>query len=189
MLPGVVGLLMSTEAIKFIVGIGKVMKNRLILYDALDMSIRTLQMAKNKKCVLCGDNPSLRGFMDYESFVNASQADTAEKKTEETPVPTATVRELQQSMGKGNVILVDVREPHEWDMVRIKGARLAPVGDLPNGLDLLPKEEKIFVYCHHGIRSETAVRIMQEQGFLNAVSVEGGIDSWAKEIDPSLPRY
>ncbi len=178
---------MATETVKWIVGIGESLKDRLLLFDALRMRFQTVRITKNHNCLLCGDNPKVTELIDYQAFVNASSNGNAPS---EPSVPTVTVGELQQAIANDhNITLLDVREAHEWEIVHIEGAKLLPLSTLPAGLDSLPKDSKVFVHCHHGKRSEKAVQLMQQQGFTDAVSVEGGIDAWAEQINPSLPRY
>ncbi|MDW8437441.1 MAG: molybdopterin-synthase adenylyltransferase MoeB [Chloroherpetonaceae bacterium] len=199
-LPGVVGTMQAIETIKLIAGIGEPMLNRLLLFDALKMKFRELKLKKNPDCVVCSDHPSVTTLIDYEAFCGMPANDhhqNAELKQKETPMTSSnpneiTVRELKARLDAGEKpFILDVRNPNEWEIVRLDGTVLIPLPELPNRLgELRGKEEtEILVHCKMGGRSAQACEILRQNGFKNVKNVVGGIIAWAKEIDPSMPTY
>ena len=184
-LPGIVGLIQATEAIKLILGEGEPLVGRLLLFDALAMSFRTLRLRKNPDCPVCGVNPTIRGLIDYEAFcgVEAAPADGA-GEFEISP------QELKAKLDRGeDVFLLDVREPQEWSISRLEGATLIPLGTLPYSLGKLSTADAIVAYCRSGSRSRKAVQLLREAGFRKVKNLAGGINGWAETVDPSVPRY
>jgi sulfur-carrier protein adenylyltransferase/sulfurtransferase len=187
-LPGVIGLIQATEALKLIIGAGETLAGRLLHFDALKMKFREFTLRRDPQCPVCGDNPTISAPIDYEQFC----AGPNEPDWFAAPegVPGITVRELKAKMERNETFtLIDVREPYEYEIARIKGARLIPLGELGTRMDELPRQGTLVLQCHSGGRSEHAVRILKDAGFENAVNLEGGIEAWSVEIDPAVPRY
>jgi molybdopterin/thiamine biosynthesis adenylyltransferase/rhodanese-related sulfurtransferase len=184
-LPGTIGIVQATEAVKLILGIGEPLIGRLMLYDALGMSFREMKLRKDPDCPICGENPTVTELIDYEEFCGIPQANAAEKNG----VPEITVQELKQKMDAGEPInVLDVREPHEYEVANI-GVRLVPLGELPQRLAEFDQNENFAIHCKTGGRSAKAVKLLQDAGFKNVYNVEGGITAWSEEIDPSVPKY
>jgi adenylyltransferase/sulfurtransferase len=186
-LPGVIGVIQATEAVKIITGAGEPLIGRLLVYDALEMSFRTLKLRKNPDCLICGEHPKITGLIDYDEFCGV-------KPVAETPadvVPEITVTELAARLkaGLGGARLIDVREPNEWDIVRIPGATLMPKATVPDHLDELAQASELFIQCRSGVRSADIVRFLRTVGFTNVKNVKGGVLAWAREVDRSLPTY
>jgi len=178
-LPGVIGTMQAIETIKLILGIGKPLVGRLMLYDALEQSWRTLKVKKNPDCPACGKNPTIKAPIDYEAFCGL-------KEKPVSAIPEMTVEQLKAMQDKKEkFVLLDVREPHEFEAARIPGSKLIPLGELPKRLGELNKDEKYVVHCRSGGRSGRAVALMRQQGY-DATNVAGGILAWADRIDPSL---
>ena len=191
-LPGVIGTIQATETIKLILGAGKPLIGRLLLYDALGMRFRELKLRRDAECPVCGDHPTVRELIDYEQFCGiAKPADAAVAGSPADPE--TTVEELKATMDSGGpLMLVDVREPQEWAICRIPGAKLIPLGQVPSRLAELRAESAgrpIVVHCKSGVRSARAVTLLQEAGIANAKNLKGGILAWIDRIDPTLPRY
>ena len=181
-LPGVIGTLQALEAIKLVLGIGEPLIGRLVLFDALRLQFREVELRKDPDCPLCGAHPTITGLIDYEAFCGVGTATPAELEV------TATGLAGEMKSGRA-VTLLDVREPVEWDIVHLDGATLIPLMTLPARIAELDPRAELVVYCHHGMRSLQAVEFLRAAGFHHARSLAGGIDAWAEEIDPSLNRY
>jgi sulfur-carrier protein adenylyltransferase/sulfurtransferase len=187
-LPGIIGLIQATEALKLIIGAGETLAGRLLHFDALKMKFREFNLRRDPACPVCGDAPSIFAPIDYEEFCAGPAA--ADWFTAPEGMPAISVRELKSRMDdKEGLILIDVREPYEYEIASIDGSRLIPLGELETHLDELPRTGTLVLQCHSGARSEHAVRVLREAGFENAVNLEGGIDAWSVEIDPAVPRY
>ncbi len=185
-LPGIIGTIQATEAIKLILGIGQPLIGRLLLLDALSMQFRQLKLRKNPECPMCGEQPTLHQLIDYEEFCGVRIRPTGE---EDQTVPHISVQDLKQRLDDGeDIFVLDVREPHEYELVNM-GGYLIPLGDLPNRVNELDSSREIVVHCHHGGRSARAVRFLHELGFRKIANLAGGIDEWAAHIDRRLPRY
>lgn len=188
-LPGTIGLIQATEAIKLIVGIGRLLIGRLIVYDALQMTFRELKLKKDPGCPVCGENPTITKLIDYEAFCGLGRGGTM---TEQSNVVDITVEELNAKLkGGDDFILIDVREPFEYEIARIEGARLIPLSAIESRVEELEpfKDKEIVAHCHHGGRSRRALEFLASRGFKNLKNVAGGIDEWSLKIDPSVPRY
>jgi adenylyltransferase/sulfurtransferase len=183
-LPGIIGSIQALETIKWIIGAGDSLVGRLLLFDALKLRFRELQLRKDPSCPVCGEQPTIRELIDYEAFcgIGAEPAyDGPEVTAEELS------REMQQ---KGpELVLIDVREPHEWEIAHIEGARLIPLGQLPERLGELDGHAEIVTHCHHGVRSMKALQLLKGAGFNRVRSLAGGIDAWADRIEVGMPRY
>jgi molybdopterin/thiamine biosynthesis adenylyltransferase/rhodanese-related sulfurtransferase len=188
-LPGTIGLVQATVAVKLILGRGRPLIGRLLLYDALEMKFRELKLRKNSKCPLCGENPTIKALIDYDQFCGitppaAAAAASKEKAVEMTP------EELKARVDGGTTpIIVDVREPHEFDICRIPGSILIPLGQIPTRMNELDKDAEIVVHCKMGGRSAKAVDQMRKAGFKRVANLTGGINRWAEKVDPKMPRY
>jgi adenylyltransferase/sulfurtransferase len=187
-LPGVVGTLQAVEAIKLILGEGDPLVGNLLLFDALKMDFRKLNLRKDPDCVLCGHHVTSRELVDYEEFcgIPTDEADEGSNVS----VPTIRAEELKTRLDRReDVVLLDVREPVEWQIVKMEGAELIPLGRLPQEVHRLNTADEMVVYCKIGARSARAVQFLRETGFRKVKNLEGGIDAWAQRVDPSLPRY
>ena len=183
-LPGIVGTIQANETIKLLLGIGKSLAGRLLLFDALALEFREMKLRKNPDCPVCGKNPTVRELIDYEAFCGIPSA--AENGLGEFEI---TVDDLKKSLDKGeDVLVLDVREPHEYEIVNM-GGRLIPLGELPSRAKELDSARNIVIHCHSGGRSRRAVEFLKDLGFRKVKNLVGGIDEWAEKIDPSLPRY
>ncbi len=182
-LPGIVGTLQATEVIKCILGIGDSLIGRLLLFDALEMRFRELKVRRDPACPVCGDDPSIR---DLAEVGQTCAAPSAGPDTDHE----ISVAELKQRLDQGErPILLDVRTPQEWAICRLDGAELIPMQELSGRIEELDPDSEIVVYCHIGGRSRMAVAFLRQQGFDGARNLTGGIDSWAVEIEPGMPRY
>ena len=192
-LPGLVGVIQATETIKLILGIGEPLIGRLLLVDALSMKFRTLKLRKNPDCPVCGTHPTLTELIDYDQFCGISPAKPeAANAPEKDGIPQLTVQDYKRKLDAGEKpFLLDVREPYEYEISKIEGSTLIPLGEVGSRLnELVPhKEEEIVVQCRSGARSQTAALQLKEAGFKHVVNLVGGINAWATEIDPSLPTY
>ena len=190
-LPGVIGVIQAIEAVKLIIGRGDSLMGRLLLFDALQMKFRELRLRRNPNCPLCGDRPTIRELIDYEQFCGIIRGgEEPSLKSAETAIDEISVMELKARLDrKENFVLIDVREPSEFDICRIPGSKLIPLGDLDKRINELSPENEILVHCKSGGRSRKAVRHLQQAGFKRLKNVTGGILAWADEIDPTVPKY
>ena len=180
-LPGIIGLLQAIETIKLIVGIGEPLIGRLLYFDALKVKFRELNLRRDARCPVCGENPTIFSPIDYEQFCDVPGDET---------IPAMSAHELKRKMDAHEAFeLIDVREPFEYEIARIDGSKLIPLGEIAERTDELQREQTIVVHCHSGGRSAEAVRLLQQRGFTNVYNLEGGIDSWSDEIDPGVPKY
>jgi adenylyltransferase/sulfurtransferase len=184
-LPGTVGLIQATETVKLILGIGEPLVGRLLLYDALGMKFRELKLRRNVECPVCGDHPTITKLIDYHQFCGVPQQPEAPKVVAGDIDPT----EVKARLDRGdNFQLIDVREPHEYQIARIPGARLIPLGELPKRLNELDPSVEVVAHCKSGMRSAKAVELLKQNGF-NARNMKGGILAWSDQVDPSVPKY
>ena len=183
-----IGSIQVNEAIKVITGIGDPLVGRLMIYDALEMTYRSVQVRKDPECPVCGKNPTITGLIDYEAFCGA----VSEQAQQAAQGSTITARDLKAMMDADeNIFVVDVREPNEYEIVSIPGATLIPKGEFISGaaLEKLPQDKRIVLHCKSGVRSAEALAIVKDAGFSDAVHVGGGVLAWVSQIDPSLPTY
>ncbi len=190
-LPGVIGLIQATEVVKLILGKGETLIGRLMIFDALAMKFRELKLRKDKDCPICGDNPTITELIDYELFCGIPSAAEAEAESATLEIP---VEEVKLKLdGSEKFTLVDVREPSEYDICRIDGSVLIPLGKIeemkPQNLNGLSQNDEIILHCKAGMRSLKAVKALKKIGFENVKSMAGGIEEWSEKIDPSVPRY
>lgn len=186
-LPGIIGTIQATEAIKLIIGQGSPLIGRLMLFDALEMRFRELKLRKNPNCPVCGDNPTVTELIDYQMFCGVS-TQPAGLPAEERITPSEVATLIANGNGE-RPFLLDVREPHEWDIVHLDDAHLISVNTLAGHLDELPRDQPIVVYCKTGGRSARALQLLKDAGFRNMRNMDGGITRWATEVDTSLPTY
>lgn len=189
-LPGVIGLIQATEAVKLIVGIGRTLIGRLLVYDALQMSFRELKLRKDPECPVCGPNPTVTELIDYEQFCGLGRGQT--EKSEGGVINQISVQDLKNKLDKKeDILLLDVREDFEYKIANIKGSRLIPLSQIEIRLSELEayKGKTVVAHCHHGGRSQRALEFLESKGFRNLHNVTGGIDEWSLQIDPAVPRY
>jgi adenylyltransferase/sulfurtransferase len=187
-LPALIGSIQATETVKLLIGKGETLSGRLVLYDALNMRFRELKLRRNPECPVCGDHPTVRKLIDYEQFCGIPQQQEATMA--ESGVPEITVTDLKAKLDAGdNVFVLDVREPHEYDIARLEGTTLIPLGQLPSRVNELNTADDIVVHCKSGMRSAKAVGFLQKAGFQKVKNLKGGILAWSDQIDPSVPKY
>ena len=187
-LPAVIGSIQATEAVKIILGKGDSLSGRLLLYDALNMRFRELRLRRNPDCPVCGDNPTVRELIDYQQFCGIPQQAAEEAAQERLPEITPVALKERLDEGEG-VFVLDVREPHEFEIARIPGTTLIPLGTLPQHVHELDSTADIVVHCKSGFRSGKAQRLLKEMGFSRVTNLTGGILRWSDEVDPSVPKY
>lgn len=196
-LPGIVGTMQATEAVKLILGAGETMKNRLLLFDALAMEFTELKLRKNQNCKVCGDNPSVTELIDYEQFCGMPAHDHSSYNNGVVEESDVEVRQmspttLKERLDNGDELFVlDVREAHEWEISNLEqhGAVLIPKSVIAQRIDELDPSKEIVVHCRTGGRSAAVIRALAPLGFTNLWNLDGGINRWAKEVDLSLPTY
>ncbi len=187
-LPGVIGSIQATEALKLILGIGEPLIGKLLLYDALDMSFQTVKLKKNLECKVCGENPEITELIDYEDFCGMPAHDhDAGSAGEDWDI---TAEDLAARLKEGvDLRLIDVREPHEQEISNLDGSELIPLGQFASRLSELDSAQEIVLYCKSGTRSTRALEILVSAGFKKVKNLKHGINAWAIAIDPSLPLY
>jgi molybdopterin/thiamine biosynthesis adenylyltransferase/rhodanese-related sulfurtransferase len=194
-LPGIVGSIQAAEALKLLLGVGEPMVGRILLFDALRMRFRELRLCKDPECPVCGEHPTIRELIDYERFCGVPQGSGTTNGTamaNENDVPEITPTELKARLDRGDrLTIVDVREPHEWEIGNLAqhGARLIPLGEVPERVEEIDPEEEIVLQCRSGARSARALRYLREQGYPRLWNLKGGILAWSDEVDPSIPKY
>ena len=189
-LPGVIGTLQATEAIKVILGVGEPLIGRFLIFDALKMRFRELKLRKDPDCQVCGEHPTVTQLIDYEQFCGITPGATAAATSSTEDGDEATVEELKTRLDRHeSFLLLDVRQPQEFEICRIPGSVLIPLGDLPSRLSELEGRDDMIVHCKSGVRSGKAVRLLREAGYSKARNLKGGILAWINRIDPTLPKY
>jgi len=185
-LPGIIGTLQATEALKWILNIGESLVGRLLQVNALSMKFREFHLRQSPRCPLCSALPAIRELIDSEESCRL----LSPMNNPISPVPSIAVEELEKKLRSGNpLVLIDVREPFEYEICHLQGARLMPLGSLPLELSALKREQEVYVYCRSGGRSAQAVEFLGNNGFAKVFNVEGGILAWADRIDPTLQKY
>ena len=187
-LPGIIGVIQATEAVKLIIGKGEPLVGRLMLYDALAMKFRELKLRRNPECPLCGDHPTIHKLIDYQQFCGIPAHPPApEPGVSETEIEAPA---LKVRMDRGDsFVLVDVREPHEFQIGRIPSSRLIPLGELAKRVNELSVADDIVVHCKSGVRSAKAMDFLKQSGFKRVKNLKGGILAWSDKVDPSVPKY
>jgi len=185
-LPGIVGCIQAMETIKLIIGRGQPLIGRLLLFDALGMKFRELKLRKNPECPVCGEHPTVTKLIDYDQFCGVR----GEDHVVPVAVPEITARDVKKMMDdKKPFVLVDVREPHEFQICRIPGSILMPLGDVPKRMNELNSADEIVVHCRSGQRSAQAVGLLMKAGFRKIHNLKGGVLAWSDQVDPSMPKY
>jgi len=183
-LPGIIGTTQATEALKLILGQGEPLIGRLLLYDALEMTFDELVLRKDPDCPVCGLKPSVTELIDYVQFYGLDPAEALETVWEISPL------ELKEGLENGSrLALVDVREPHEWDIVHLEGALLISQNELMARMNELDSSDEIVLYCRSGQRSSRALNLLRDAGFRRLKNLRGSINAWSRSVDPSLPEY
>jgi sulfur-carrier protein adenylyltransferase/sulfurtransferase len=194
-LPGIVGAIQANETIKLILGGGEPLINRLLLFDAWKLRFRELKLRKDPECPVCGERPTVRELIDYEEFCGlrppAAQAAQPDTATEEKRMEEITATELKERLDRGDDIqLIDVREPNEYDIARIPGTKLIPLGQVASRIEEIDEARETVVHCKGGVRSARAIEALTRAGFKGKlVNLKGGITAWSNEVDPSVPKY
>jgi adenylyltransferase/sulfurtransferase len=184
-LPGIIGSLQALETIKLIVGVGETLVGRLLLFDARKLQFRELALTKDPECPVCGTHPTVTALIDYEAFCGVGEEGRGTRDGVEIE-PSELKREWATNP---DLVVLDVREPHEYEIARIDGARLIPLSELPGRLRELDGRAEIVTHCHHGVRSLQALALLKGAGFAKVRSLQGGIDAWSVAVDPEVPRY
>jgi sulfur-carrier protein adenylyltransferase/sulfurtransferase len=183
-----IGSIQVNEAIKVITGIGETLSGRLMIYDALEMSYRTVRVRKDPECAICGKNPTITELIDYDAFCGVLSQDAMQAASGST----ITATELKDMLDReDDIFLIDVREPNEYEIVSIPGATLIPKDQILSGaaLERLPQDKRIVLHCKSGARSAECLAVLKNAGFSDAVHVGGGVLAWVNQVDPSLPTY
>ena len=188
-MPGIIGTIQATETIKLILGTGEPLIGRFLIFDALRMKFRELKLRKDEDCPVCGTHPTVTELIDYEQFCGVgprSESDTLAGTTTDDITP----RELKERLDRGEpIVVVDVREPQEYQINRIAGSKLIPLGELPQRYEELDQNAAIVCQCKSGTRSAKATGFLRSIGFKNVRNLSGGILGWIDQVDPSQPKY
>lgn len=186
-LPGIMGTIQATEVIKLILGCGEPLIGRLLLFNALSMRVREIRTLKDPECPICGGNPTITELIDYDQFCGTSFEAHHEELSDEYMIsPDNLVAKMNTS---SKLVLIDVRDPHEWDICHLPNARLIPEREVKTRLNELDKSEEIVLYCRTGIRSARALKMLREAGFKKLKNLKGGIHAWSDDVNPSFPKY
>jgi adenylyltransferase/sulfurtransferase len=195
-LPGIVGAIQANEAIKLILGAGDALINRLLLFDAWKMSFRELKLRKDPDCPVCGENATIRELIDYEEFCGLRpaprQAAAAGENTEESrQMEEINATELKQRLDSGEDLqVIDVREPNEYEIARIPGTKLIPLGQVVSRMSEIEEGRETVVHCKGGVRSAKAIEALTGAGFKGRlINLKGGITAWSNDVDPTVPKY
>jgi adenylyltransferase/sulfurtransferase len=188
-LPGIIGTIQATEALKIATGIGATLLNRLLLYDALQMRFREIKLRRDPECPACGERPSITKLIDYDQFCGTARS--RENSPQNMNTDEVTVQDMKAALDNPalNIKVVDVRELNEHEIAHVKGATLIPLSQLARRYAELDKNQPYYLHCKGGVRSLQAVQFLKDQGYQNVKSVKGGILAWSSEIDPSVPKY
>lgn len=185
-LPGIIGCIQALETIKLILGRGQTLVGRLLLFDALNMKFREVKLRKDPECPICGAHPTITHLIDYEEFCGIR----GEEQATSNKVPEITAPEVKKMMDeRKRFVLIDVREPHEYQICRIPGSTLIPLGDVPRRMHELNSADEIVVHCRSGMRSAQAVELLMKAGFRKIHNLKGGVLAWADQVDPGMPKY
>jgi adenylyltransferase/sulfurtransferase len=187
-LPGIIGVIQAIEVVKLIIGKGDPLIGRLLLFDALKMKFREMKLRKDPTCPICGPQATIKALVDYDQFCGTPPVDAPARKM--LALPEISPRELKALLdAKADLVLLDVREPHETQICAIPGATLIPLGELPQRMHELDSAKEIVIYCKGEIRTGQAFRLLQQAGFGRLKALEGGIEGWAEDVDPEMPTY
>ncbi len=186
-LPGIIGTIQATETIKLILGAGEPLVGRFLIFDALQMRFRELKLRRDPDCPVCGDRPTVRELIDYDQLCGVDVGGQAPRGPE---VPAVSVLDLRDRLARqDDVVVLDVREPQEYDICRVPGSTLIPLGDLPKRVVELDSSRDLIVHCKSGVRSAKAVAFLRDAGFTRVWNLTGGILAWIDDVDPSQPKY
>ncbi len=189
-LPGTIGLIQATETVKLILGIGEPLVGRLLLYDALGMRFRELKLRKDPECPVCGEHRTITKLIDYHQFCGVPQPQAAPAQESKVNEGEIDVTELKAKLDRGDdFVLIDVREPHEYRICSIPGAKLIPLGEFPKHIGEFDPAADIVIHCKSGMRSAKACGFLRQNGFQKVRNVVGGILAWSDKVDPSVPKY
>ncbi len=194
-LPGIIGTLQAAETVKLILEKGNPLIGRLLFLDVLEMQPREMKLRKDPNCPICGENATIKALIDYEEFCGIGRGElgleeTTKREDSEGDVMEINIDQFKEMLDNGNdVVILDVREYHEYDICNIEGSVLIPLGEIADRLDELNEDDEIVVHCHQGGRSMRATQFLRDKGFKNVKNLEGGIDAWAEKHDPDMPRY
>ncbi|MFA9408215.1 MAG: molybdopterin-synthase adenylyltransferase MoeB [Candidatus Dadabacteria bacterium] len=194
-LPGIIGTLQAAEAVKLILEKGNPLIGRLLFLDVLEMQPREMKLRKDPACPICGENATIKALIDYEEFCGIGRGElgleeTTKREDSEGDVMEINIDQFKEMLDNRNdVVVLDVREYHEYDICNIEGSVLIPLGEIADRLDELNEDDEIVVHCHQGGRSMRATQFLRDKGFKNVKNLEGGIDAWAEKHDPDMPRY
>jgi molybdopterin/thiamine biosynthesis adenylyltransferase/rhodanese-related sulfurtransferase len=186
-LPGIIGVIQATEAVKLLLGQGKTLVGRLLLYEALSMSFRELKLQKNPECPLCGENPTITELIDYEEFCGIRGEEIKDPQTRYNEIDAATVASMIEK--EADFVLLDVREPVEWEICSLPNSVRIPKGEVRERLEEIDTTKDVIVYCRSGVNSGTIANFLRDVGFDRVWNLRGGIFAWANEIDPTMPVY
>jgi sulfur-carrier protein adenylyltransferase/sulfurtransferase len=186
-LPGIVGAIQANETIKIILGAEDILLNRLLLFDAWTMKFREFKLKRDPKCPVCGDQPTITKLIDYEEFCGLTQpAPVAQEKLEEISAIELNARRLRGD----KIQIIDVREPHEYEIASIPGTRLIPLGHVVGRMSEIDPEVDTIVHCKGGVRSAKAIEALKRAGFTGKlINLRGGITAWSDEVDPRVAKY
>ncbi len=189
-LPGIIGSMQAMETVKLLLGVGETLAGRLLIFDALEMSWREVQLRKNPECPVCADQPTQTELIDYEIFCGLSRGTGSPEEREEETVEEIEPEALIELLGSAEPpFLVDVRDPWEWAVSSLadQGARLIPVGEIDNRIQEIPRDMPVVVYCRGGKRGLTAAHLLKKAGYVRVFNLSGGILGWAESVEPGLP--
>jgi sulfur-carrier protein adenylyltransferase/sulfurtransferase len=189
-LPGVIGTLQAVETIKLVLGVGEPLVGRFLIFDALLMRFRELKLRKDPECPLCGANPRIRELVDYDRFCGVKPLTAEGPAAPEAHPMDISVAQLKAMLDRGDVpVIVDVREPQEYEINRIAGSLLMPLGDVPKRYHELDPDKEVVLQCKSGVRSGRAAEFLRSVGFTRVRNLKGGILDWVEKVDPSQPKY
>ena len=189
-LPGIIGTIQAMEAIKLVLGIGEPLIGRFVIFDALRMKFRELRLRKDPECPVCGEHPTVTALIDYEQFCGVKPAGAPVTTTPKETAMEITTTDLKARLDRGDkLVILDVREPHEYQICKIAGSVLIPLGDLPKRYSELDPAAEIITQCRSGMRSAKAQDFLKSVGFTNVTNLKGGILDWIDKVDPSQPKY
>jgi adenylyltransferase/sulfurtransferase len=188
-LPGIIGAIQANETIKLLLGATDVLVNRLLLFDAWQMKFRELKLKKDPNCPICGEHPSVTQLIDYEQFCGLGRA--SDPHPSDTKLEEITASELKQRLDRGEDLqIIDVREPSEFDIARMPGTRLIPLGQVVNRMNEIDPSKETVVHCKGGVRSAKAIEGLKKAGFPGRlINLKGGITAWSNQVDPGVPKY